>query len=126
MRTKRIKATEFYRQHDGERVRVVWNPKSNLWIVYKIESDVAVYAISRLELHTVVVCSELRPEFAPHGSPGFVGTVPTHSVLTKAAKPLYVHPYAPSKLFVSMSEDNPIEFKNARRVLLDGFKIYHK
>ena len=127
-----IKLTEqqAYTRHANDRVRIVWNPQVNAWFVYLIDDDRVKFQVERLELHTVGIFAEIKPPFAPEGSPSFVGTIAAHSVLPDdSTKTITSHEYYPAKLFVGDSNDG-VEFTHGKRVLVDGktmiCKLYRK
>lgn len=105
-----------YRFHVGLRVRVIWNPQVNLWYVYDLTEDFPIFSTSRLELHTVGVYGELRPKYAPEGSPSFVGTIVAHEIVDKGEQ-VEAHPNAPAKLYF---EGGIEEFNHCRRILLSN------
>jgi hypothetical protein len=116
-----------YENYHGKRVRVVWNPEVKKWFVYPLSEDEENnrmwFSATRLELHTVGVFGDIKPSFAPQGSPSFVGTVARHSTLPdNKSKPLTAHPYVPSQLFVGDADDGR-EFTHGRRVLVDGSTV---
>lgn len=113
-----LEASEAYRRYAGQRVRVVWNPQIGVWYVYNLTNDFPLFSIFRLELHTVGVYGELKPKFAPDGSPSFVGTIVAHEVVEDGER-VKVHPYAPAKMFFDMGDGKVEDFNHCRRLLLD-------
>ena len=112
-----------YRTHGGLRVRVVWNPRIRLWYVYNLIGDRPIFSTARIELEFVSVYGELRPKYAPDGSPSFVGTIVAMELVTEGEL-VRSHPYAPSKLYFDNGEDEEVEeFDHCRRVLLDKSTI---
>jgi hypothetical protein len=125
--TRKIKEKDAYEHYSGKRVRIVWNPQTDMWFVYLIEAGKhAKFCIERLELHTVGVFGDIKPPFAPKGSPSFVGTIAAYSILTHKAKAITSnHRFAPSMLFVGpVSSGN--KFTYGERVLVDGPKMFCK
>lgn len=105
-----------YSQFAGERVRVLWNPEVRLWYVYNLTENHPIFSTFRLELHTVGVYGELKPKFAPNGTPSFVGTICAHEMLKTGVR-VNAHPYAPAKMFFQGGEVQ--EFDHCRRILLN-------
>ena len=122
----RLEEQQAYDQHAGDRVRVVWNPQLNVWFVYPLDDDKAKFEVERLELHTVGVFAEIKPDFAPEGSPSFIGTIVSSSVLPlPSSKKITAHEYHPAKLFVGDDTDG-VEFSHGKRVLVDGQSMFCK
>jgi hypothetical protein len=123
MMTRHLSSNDAYSAFAGVRVRVIWNPHTNLWLVYGFDHDRPLFSILTVELHTVSVYGELKPKFAPDGSPSFVGTIVGRELVRRdSALMVKAHPYCPAKLFF---DKEPIrEFDHCRRLLLDGSKMY--
>jgi hypothetical protein len=113
-----LTGNEAYSRYAGRRVRVIWNPQIKVWYVYDLTNDFPLFSTFRLELHTVGVYGELKPKFAPDGSPSFVGTIVAHEIVTEGER-IKVHPYAPAKMFFDMGNDEVEGFNHCRRLLLD-------
>jgi hypothetical protein len=118
MMIQHLTGPEAYQRYKGQRVRVIWNPQIKMWYVYNLTNDFPLFSTFRLELHTVGVYGELKPKFAPNGSPSFVGTIVAHEVVEDGDR-IKVHPYAPAKMFFDKGEDVE-EFNHCRRLLLDN------
>lgn len=129
--TRILDENDVYSKYSNRRVRVAWNPQVELWYVYMFDDEEdqpsrARFCVKRLELHTVGVFGEMKPKYAPEGTPSFLGTIARYSTLPdRTSKPLMAHPCVPAKLFVGRAKDG-IEFTNGKRVLVDGSKIYCK
>jgi len=127
--TRQLEEEDVYEHYTGKRVRIIWNPQISLWFVYLIEEDnnQARFCVNRLELHSVGVFGDIKPKFAPEGSPSFIGTIARHLTLldNTKAKPITAHPYSPSKLFVG-DDEHGAEFTHGKRVLVDGSKMFCK
>lgn len=118
---RHITEREAYALHAGRRVRVIWNPQVKLWYVYNLTEDRPIFSTFRLELHTVGVYGELKPKYAPEGSPSFVGTIVAHEIV-EGGEIVNVHPYAPSKMFF-LNGEHVEEFDHCRRILLDRSRM---
>lgn len=117
MMIQHLQPEQAYRDHAGERVRVIWNPQVKLWYVYNLTEDRPIFSTFRLEIHTVGVYGELRPKYAPEGSPSFVGTIVAHEIVEEGDR-IKAHPYAPSKMFFEKNGE-AYTFNHCRRLLLD-------
>ena len=128
--TRRLEERDVYSTYANKRVRIVWNPQVDLWFVYMVDEEDrpnrARFCVERLEIHTVGIFGDIKPKFAPEGSPSFIGTIARHSTLPDhTSKPLAIHPYVPTKLFVGRVDDG-VEFTHGKRVLVDGSKMFCK
>ena len=125
MRTIRhLAADEVRAKHWGKRVRVLWNPEVRLWYIYNTTGEI-LFTTFRLELHTVSVFGEIKPKYAPEGTPGFVGTiVAMEEIDEKQAIRVRAHPYAPAKLFFEEFNGPVYTYEFSRRILLDRGKMY--
>ena len=121
--TQQLQDLEVYTLHAGKHARVIWNPHAEVWYVYlDVNTDVANFAVDRLELHTVGYYGGLKPKYAPEGSPSFVGTIAAHPLITKPTraeyKRLFAHPSAPGVVLFDDADQK--HFDHCRRLLLEG------
>lgn len=117
-----------YRLYAGQRVRIVWHPIAKRWQVFVLNAAEdfetrPAFEVDAIELHTVGTFADIKPPYAPEGTPSFVGTVASRRTLVaKTAERITAHPYAPCKLFVGGGDGE--EFSFGKRVLVSYSRMY--
>ncbi len=130
MTTLNLTTEQTIESFEGHRVRVILNryqtkaPKG-CWYVYPINQNKPMFATRNLVLNFAATYGELKPKFAPHGAPSFVGVIGRHIPDINRGHRLNVHPYAPAKLFTTTTIiDNVEAFTACKYLFLDGPEMY--
>ena len=122
--TKQKTTEQLENELEEERIRIILNPHTKLWHVYRFDSKACYCCVDKLALRYASKYGELKPSFAPDGAPSFVGNVTRHKLSTKHAKELRVHPYAPSVTYLTTDEMNAEPFAYSNHLLVDRDRMY--
>ena len=123
--TRLIDEVEVYSEYAGRQGRFSFNPHLDAWHAYLDDDEQATFCTDRVELHTATHYRGERPKYAPDGTPSFIGTIASHSLITPkrtAYKRLFSHPSAPDVVLFDDNHQKP--FEKCRRLLLDGSSMW--
>jgi len=122
--TKIIGSEDAFLIYRRRRVRVMFNPQTDLWNIYPLASQEPHACIKKLTLVYASVYGDLRPDFAPNGTPSFIGDVSPSILDMNFAERVYADRCNPAKLYTSTAEGNLQTFVFGRYLLIDGPNIF--